>query len=297
MPCRDDGFRPVQVGRHGHETVQGRFTEIRTSTRTWESFYTMRRTVYGQSMLPLLRHLDVCITAEHDPYSIRPGDIVVYRSGAAPGLSVHRVIAVDISGGTVSVKGDNVPLSGVEELPVGDVKEKVVSVERDARSLDLGTPLQRARARALASLSKADLTPTLARKRFLEPLLLWALEIPIVMTLTLSAAGGYKDLKFGTCRLSGSRGIRLLALLGRRWCARADMELGDSGEVLANAYVRYRHRNDPFFTVFLEEIKKMSQATFGPGRTISVLSREISRWHEKVPDRQLFERFNFFEGI
>ncbi|MDD3089986.1 MAG: S26 family signal peptidase, partial [Candidatus Omnitrophica bacterium] len=96
---------------------------------------TMQKIVKGESMLPFIRALDICVSKHAEAWLIKKGDIIIYEK--AGDRVVHRVIAVDIPNGSVVVKGDNLPLGTQESVPFSKVEEKVISIKKGPRSVDL----------------------------------------------------------------------------------------------------------------------------------------------------------------
>jgi len=115
---------------------------------------TFRFVAGGRSMRPFIRPGDVVTAERADSAALRPGDVILYRSGRGE-VTAHRVFRVRREGGepVFVARGDASPGTR-ERVPADRILARIVSLRRGARTIDLSAPTRRrtalARSRAAA---------------------------------------------------------------------------------------------------------------------------------------------------
>jgi signal peptidase I len=111
-----------------------------------KSGHELRMETVGGSMLPALRGGDIIVVRPAGAADVTIGDVVVFRQ--VDTLVAHRLVGKSgVNGRTILVtKGDLLPHAD-QPLPADKVLGKVVAIQREGRTWDLTSPLQRATAR------------------------------------------------------------------------------------------------------------------------------------------------------
>ncbi|MBD3379964.1 MAG: signal peptidase I [Candidatus Omnitrophica bacterium] len=231
----------------------------------------MRFTVEGQSMRPFLRDLDVCVSEKVSPAKIFPGDLVLYDSEVSAEVIVHRIIKIDKRKSVAFIKGDNEPgMDAADRVPLEDIMGKVLFVERGSRVFDLNKRWRKICAGIIAFLSLRDLTPLVAQRRFLSPLV-----------LAVSGNGLYKIFrerfyaKLQFCCVKKEGYYKVFSYLGRSMNAEAFLQQYSEGHVTVSSYIKYRDRNSGFARIFLEKILKVVDEKYGKDSCVHILEGEF----------------------
>ncbi|MEA3490179.1 MAG: S24/S26 family peptidase [Candidatus Omnitrophota bacterium] len=221
------------------------------------------RIIKGESMLPFLRPLDECVCERIEPSQITSGDIVTFKIPQSDELGVHRVLSVDRKERHITVKGDNLPYSSRDIVSFSDVNEKVAAVRRDGVIIDLREFPRRYSASLIAFFSRADLTPLLFKRRFIDPFLLAASKSSLFKSFRKLS---YDKLVFSA--IVEERRLRLYAFVRRTLSARAIIEEKGPEIIKVTTYIRYRDRNPYFAERFLSKVVEIVDKEYGPGKKI-----------------------------
>ncbi|MDD4013986.1 MAG: nucleotidyltransferase family protein [Candidatus Omnitrophica bacterium] len=227
---------------------------------------TMQKIVKGESMLPFIRALDVCVSKRAEARLIKKGDIIIYEK--AGDRVVHRVIAVDIPNGSVVVKGDNLPLGTQESVSFSKVEEKVILVKKGSRSVNLENRRNRTLGWIMAFLSSRDLTPGPLKQKMLDPLIYSVSRFPAYQILRRIL---YGKVSFTLGKQDDKR--VLYAFVGRAKSAMAEISPGDGRTIFVNCRIRLRDRNRSFEEIFLSKVKETVLSEFGPDKDLKVKFR------------------------
>jgi hypothetical protein len=95
----------------------------------------LRLTVAGDSMRPLLRAGDGVVVQPIDPYALQPGDVIVVQRGGE--WITHRLVAIDEHGW--HTHGDNT-CYGDEAASASQIVGRVIAIERNDQTIDLRQP-------------------------------------------------------------------------------------------------------------------------------------------------------------
>lgn len=216
------------------------------------------RTVRGNSMAPCLENLDKCSTIPCDPLMVRIGDILLYKT--TPGeenLNIHRVISMDRKKRVVILKGDNVAGS-FDTVNFSDVMEKAVAIKKNGNQINLTGAFASFAGYLTAVLSRYDLSPSLARRRMLDPIA--AMLSTNLFYAFFRRVFFYKNISCASFDTAG--GVTLHAYAGGRVVASAELRRnGDDVFVLAD--IKWRDRNGYFSSIFLAKIDEVSGRRFG----------------------------------
>jgi hypothetical protein len=235
-------------------------------------FPEMKRIVKGESMHPFLKALDVCISREVEPSRIKAGDIVIYKSAGTGDLAIHRVLNVERDGNYALIKGDNVPYKFCEKVPVSAIEEKAVAVERGKKVLNLESFLNRHAGRLLALMSRRDLTPSLFKRRFIDPFLLAISRNSLFIFFRKLS---YKNISFMSS--GAGKKCRLYMFVGKRKGAEAVLEYEQNKGIIVNSYIRHRNRNSFFARKFAQKVKEIATERFGCGHTIFATDQTLNK--------------------
>jgi len=150
---------------------------------------TVRLTVTGDSMRPLLRVGDGVVVQPVDPLALQPGDVIVVQRGGE--WITHRLVAVDERGW--HTHGDNTRY-GDEAASAAQIMGRVIAIERNGQTIDLLQPrwrtidrrinrVQRAQLRVLAAARAIGGTRSPGIRRGLAALINWPFQC-LVRVLT-----------------------------------------------------------------------------------------------------------------
>ena len=234
----------------------------------------MKRLIKGESMRPFLKALDECITKEVSSASVGVGDMVVYvpQKGEGESLIVHRVIGVDKKANSFNVKGDNIPAEFLEKVLFDDVKEKVVAVKKNGKTIDLEKFPSSFTKRIIALLSRYDLTPLRLKARAIDPVLLKIADAPTFRSLRKIF---YKDISFSVSKSEEKHD--LYAFINGVQSAKATLNFKGHDKVLVTSYIRRRDRNAFFAEKFLKKIIKVTEEEYGDQSTLYITDEELKK--------------------
>jgi hypothetical protein len=217
----------------------------------------MDRIVKGVSMRPFLRALDICGTIEASPEGFDIGDIVVYKRGERSRDIIHRIVEIDTKAGYALIKGDNSGRGSCDKVFLADISEKVVKIKKQGREVDLGAFPHKQIGKILASLSRMDLTPSLIKARFVDPVLLSLASFPLYKKFRKFS---YKNISFSSAKKEEE--CLVFAFVGGGKSADAVIKK-DGKDVFVSSYIRYRDRNAVFAEKFMRKIIEVSDSEYG----------------------------------
>ncbi|MGB2600818.1 MAG: hypothetical protein WBD12_02235 [Candidatus Omnitrophota bacterium] len=186
--------------------------------------------------------------------------MVIYEGGDGENDIVHRVLSVNKNEKCALVKGDNIPFKHAEKIPFTSIREKVVSVKRKGKIIDLERAICVFFSRLTAFLSRYDLTPNLFRKKFIDPFFLAAVRNPIYIYFRKRS---YANIHF-MCKYEG-RNCRIYAFVGKTKSSEAFVRSEREKKVLVSSHIRYRDRNPFFAGIFLSKLVEIIQKEYGSG--------------------------------
>jgi len=230
----------------------------------------MDRLIKGESMHPALRMLDVCETTQATPENLEVGDIVIYRRGGENTDIVHRIVSIDLENKCALIKGDNVGGGVQDKVPLSDITEKVTRIKKEGKVVNLQDFFHKASQGCIAFLSRRNVTPSLIRHRFIDPVLLRLAKTHLYIFFRKMF---YKDISYSKSKDGDI--CRVYAFVNGAESAKAVMGMDKKKGVLIDSYIRYRDRNHFFAEQFMHKILEESDKEFGADKSVYIRDKSV----------------------
>lgn len=243
----------------------------------FKEFFVGKYVLRGNSMYPFLKQMDICIAEDIPAERVSPGDVVVYSSFDEKGPIVHRVVGINPADKKLTLKGDNQEPAFSENVPFPGIIAKVIKVDRQGKIFNIAGRASFLRNRFTAFLSRHDLVPHRARKRFIDPLALRFLRARFFVSL--------RTFFYGPFDLLVSRRenvLRVHFMTGKKKGADIRLSRDAAGDLLMDSYIRMRDRNPFFILELLCRVAHAAEASFSCPVNIKVSDTVLAPYLEEA---------------